>query len=131
VESRSSRKRRQSPALSPDVTISRNTIKPPSEDKRPASKVAVSDLAATGDRPGRNGIAGMAMSAGSGGDAHASASGRFLRQPSGFVTAHQLTLRRLLTDRGLAMSYSFARWLVREALSRARRKCRDSVKMAQ
>jgi len=35
---------------------------------------AVSNLAPTGDRPGRNGVTGMAMSAGSGGDAHASAS---------------------------------------------------------
>ena len=28
---------------------------------------------------------------------------RFLRQPSGFVAVHQLTLRRLLNNRGLAM----------------------------
>jgi hypothetical protein len=39
-----------------------------------ASNVAASDLARTGGRPVINGVAGMAMSAGSGGDAHASAS---------------------------------------------------------
>jgi hypothetical protein len=75
VESRSSRKR---------AAITRtkyrrdaiwcNTIKPPSKDKRPASNVAASDLAPKGDGTGRNGVAGMAMSAGSGDDAHASAS---------------------------------------------------------
>jgi len=36
--------------------------------------VAVSDLPATGDRPGKIGVAIMAMGGGSGGDAHASAS---------------------------------------------------------
>ena len=46
------------------VAISRNTIRPPSDDRRPASNVAVSDLAATGDRPGRMGIACMAMDGG-------------------------------------------------------------------
>ena len=75
MESRSSRKRAAIACAKPRRdAISRNTIKPPSEDKRPASNVAVSNLAPTGDRPGRNGVAGMAMSAGSGGDAHASAS---------------------------------------------------------
>ena len=39
------------------VAISRNTITPPSEDRRPASKVAVSGLPATGDRLGKIGVA--------------------------------------------------------------------------
>ena len=78
MESRSSRKRAAIACAQPRRdAISRNTIKPPSEGKRPASNVAVSNLAPTGDRPGRNGEAGMAMSTG----------------PSGFVAAHQLTLR--------------------------------------
>src|SRR3979411_469323 len=47
---------------------------PPSDDRRPASNVAVSGLPATGDRPGKIGVAFMAMGGGSGGDAHASAS---------------------------------------------------------
>jgi hypothetical protein len=65
VESRLSRKRAAiTRAKYRRDVISCNTIKPPSEDKRPASNVAASDLAPTGDRPGRNGVAGMAMSAG-------------------------------------------------------------------
>ena len=78
MESRSSRKRT---AITRDV-ISCNTIKPPSEDKRPAPNVAASDQAPTGDRPGRNGVAGMAMSAGSGDDAHASASPDYHGSPA-------------------------------------------------
>ena len=75
MESRSSRKRAAIACAKPRRdAILRNTIKPPSEEKRPVSNVAVIDLAPTGDRPGRNGLVGMAMSAGSGGDAHASAS---------------------------------------------------------
>src|SRR5688572_12085990 len=52
------------------VTISRSTITPPSDDRRPASNEAVSGLPATGDRPGKIGVAFMAMGGGSGGDAH-------------------------------------------------------------
>jgi hypothetical protein len=67
VESRSSRKRAAIAWAKPRRdAISRNTIKRPLEDKRRASKVAVSDLAPTGDRPGRNGVAGTAMGAPSG-----------------------------------------------------------------
>src|SRR5229473_5268462 len=54
--------------------ISRKTITPPSEDIRPASKVAVSGLPATGDRPGKSSVAYGMVSGDSGGDAHASAS---------------------------------------------------------
>jgi hypothetical protein len=74
VESCSSRKQATIVWAKPRrEAISRNT-KPQSEDKRPASNVAVSGLAPTGDMPGRNGVACMAMGGGSGGDAHASAS---------------------------------------------------------
>lgn len=41
---------------------SRSTMRPPSDDSRPASKVAVSALPPTGDRPGRMGVAFMAVS---------------------------------------------------------------------
>src|SRR3981189_3510602 len=54
--------------------ISRKTITPPSEDIRPASKVAVSGLPATDDKPGKSGVACGMGSGDSGGDAHASAS---------------------------------------------------------
>jgi hypothetical protein len=52
------------------LAISRSTTTPPSDDRRPASKLAVSGLPSTGDRPGKIDVAFMAMGGGSGGDAH-------------------------------------------------------------
>ena len=83
------------------AAISRSTITPPSDDRRPASNVAVSGLPSTGDRPGRIGVACMAM----GGGAPVATrtlcfDTRMLRQTNGFVAAHQLTSHRLMNKVG-------------------------------
>jgi hypothetical protein len=83
------------------LAISRSTISPPSDDRRPASNVAVSDLPAIDDRPGRNGVACMAMG-GVGPVATRTLcfDTRMLRQTNGFVAAHHPFLQALMNKLG-------------------------------
>ena len=83
------------------LAISRSTITPPSDDRRPASNVAVSGLPSTGDRPGRIDVAFMAMGGGAPVETRTNCfDTRMLRQTNGFVAAHQPFSHRLMNKMG-------------------------------